>query len=215
MIKQCFCHSEEKARGRKMTFARRFVHRLSLGSFILVGFICRPAGAAIGSGSVYLMPMNCIELLPESATFTGFFEAVAKGSATRHRALSKKMFRILALREKIDNEVDNSRQPNPVDTLIQKTICFYRENKEPLKPVTFDDSSFIEFLQGSVKDLEAKVETTVFQVELERFQRQEYERRASKDRSIIESLQKEADKDADVSYDRISNAARRKVRANE
>lgn len=178
----------------------------------LVGLIPATGFCSLNPGSNYLMPINCLELLPDSSPFTGFFEAVARGSAAKDRALSKRLFKILSMRERISNVVDQNREPNPVDTLIQKTICFYREQKEPLKPITFDDVDFVKFLKSGLKDLEGKVDDTVFHVEYERYQRQEYERRASNNRGIIEKLQSEADRDAENTFDRISAAARRKVR---
>ena len=178
---------------------------------MILGFEGR---AAVAPGN-YLMPLNCLELLPDSSPFTGFFEAVARGMAGKDRQLSKRLFKILSLRDRIANQVDQNREPNPLDTLIQKTICFYREQKEPLKPITFDDADFIKFLKNGLKDLEGKVDDTVFHVEFERFQRQEYERRANKNRGTIEVLQREAERDAENSFDRISSAARRKVRVPE
>ena len=66
--------------------------------------------------------------------------------------------------------------------------------------------------EKSIICLGSAVWDTIFQVEYEKFQKQEFERRAEKARSLVGNLEKEADRDADDSYDRLSNAARRKAR---
>ena len=38
------------------------------------------------------------------------------------------------------------------DVLVRKTLCFYREQKEPLKPIAYDNAEFIKFL----KELQAQ-----------------------------------------------------------
>jgi hypothetical protein len=162
--------------------------------------------------AVYMMPMNCSELLPDSTNFLSFFDAVAKGTASEDKVLSKRLLRMLSLREKVNNIADLSRTPNPVDTLIQKTLCFYRVQKEPLKPIPFDDADFLHFLKTSLKDLETKIEDAVFQVQFEKFQREEYARRVQMNRNVIQALEKEADKDADRAFDRLSESAKRKAR---
>src|SRR5687768_12693389 len=84
-------------------------------------------------GGVFMLPLSCSELLPDPGPFINFFEAVARGSVTHDKAFSKRMFKILALREKLSNMTDRTREQNPVDDLIKRTLCFYREQKEPLK----------------------------------------------------------------------------------
>src|SRR5947209_14947948 len=89
------------------------------------------AEAAISSDSSYfLLPMSCAELLPDPAPYLGFFEAVGKGLVAKDRALSKRIFRVLSLREKLAEEPDRAREGNPVDVLIRKTLCYYREQKD-------------------------------------------------------------------------------------
>ncbi len=174
----------------------------------------RPSFALVSDPdqAVFMMPMNCAELLPDSSNFIGFFGSVARGTANQDKMLSRKLLRILALRERINDIADLSRQPNPVDTLIQKTICFYRVQKEPLKPVPFDDEDFLHFLKTSLKELETKVEDAVFQVQFEKFQREEYARRVQQNRNILQALEREADKDAGRTFDRLSSGAKRKAR---
>lgn len=159
-----------------------------------------------------MMPINCGELLPDASNFLSYFEAVARGAANQDRALSKRLLRLLALREKVNNIADLSRNPNPVDTLVQKTICYYRIQKDPLKPIPFDDPDLVEFLKSSLKDLETKVEDAVFQVQFEKYQREEYARRVQQNRAIIEALEKEAEKDANRMFDRLSESAKKKAR---
>lgn len=183
---------------------------------LLVGFAFLGSFPAWGAKSspdsaIYVMPMNCTELLPDTSVFIGFFDSVARGGATIDKALSKRLLRILSLREKVNDTADLSRQPNPIDTLIQKTICFYREQKEPLKQIPFDDPDFATFLKTSLKDLETKVEDAVFNVQFEKYQKEEYARRVQANRGVIEKLEREADTDADRAFDRLSNNAKRKA----
>lgn len=168
--------------------------------------------AAKPDNNVYMMPLNCGELLPDTTNFVGYFESVAKGLAGSDKAFSKRMLKLLSLREKVAEVVDLNRAPNPVDTLIQKTVCFYREQKEPLKPITFDDPNFLTFLKTSFKDLEGKVEDAVFNAQFEKYQREEYARRVQANRGAIETLEKEANRDADRVFDKISSNAKRKAR---
>jgi hypothetical protein len=171
------------------------------------------ARAAVSSDSAFfLLPMSCAELLPDPAPYLGFFEAVGKGLVAKDRALSRRIFRVLSLREKLSDEPDRAREGNPVDVLIRKTLCYYREQKEPLKVVTFDDAEFLKFLRPAMKELEAKLDDTIFEYEYERQQRMEYRRQLERNRGIVESVQREADRDAEREYDRLSSAARRKVR---
>lgn len=169
--------------------------------------------SAINEPGVYMMPMNCSELLPDNTPFTNFYQAVARAAVATDKAFAKRVLRLLALRDKIADTVERSRELNPVDTLLRKTVCFYRETKDPLRPVPFDDNDFIQFLKGSLKDLEVKVEDAVFQVEFEKYQRTEYERRVGQNQSAIQSLNRDATREAENSFERLSQAAKRKVRA--
>lgn len=180
----------------------------------LVAFAIFPdARAALAPDpGVYMMPMNCVELLPDPAPYLNFFGAVARGSVTSDRPFSRKLFRILALREKLQDYVEKNRGQNPVDILIQKTVCFYRQQKEPLKPVSSDDGVFIQFLKQSLVDLDKKVDDAVFDMEFERQQRQEYERAAQKNKGTVQMLEDEADRDADATFEKLSKKARRQVK---
>ncbi len=167
-----------------------------------------PARSADG---VYLMPMNCTELLPDHSLFIGFMEAVAKGQVTADRALSKRLFRILALREKMVDAAAKYRDSNPVDLLIRKTECFYREQKEPLAQVPFNDSQFLAFLRSNLKELETKIDDAILDWQIEQEQRGKYEAQLQKNQSLVESLRKEADREAKVAFEKLSSNAKRKV----
>lgn len=190
----------------------RYFQRAILGLLALSGNSADSQASTDLDSAVYMMPMNCGELLPETSGFLGFFDSVAKGAAYEDRALSKRLLRLISLREKINDAADLSRHPNPVDTLIQKTICFYRIQKEPLKAVAFDDEGFLHFIKSSLKDLEAKVEDAVFATQFERFQKEEFSRRVLANKDLIETLEREASKDAGRTFGRISDNAKRKAR---
>jgi hypothetical protein len=182
---------------------------------ILVGlfFAALPAWGIINPDTgVYMMPMNCGELLPDPAPYLNFFASVARNSVGTDRALSRRLFRVLSLREKIQENAEKKHTPNPIDMLVEKTVCFYREQKEPLKPVSSDDAEFVKFIKGAVADLENKVNDAVFTIEYDRQQRLEFERRARANKGIVQRLEDEADREADVSFEKLSKAARRKVK---
>jgi len=164
-------------------------------------------------GGVFIMPMSCAELLQDPAPFLGYFEAVAKGQVSKDRKFSRRLFRVLSLREKLGEATGRTREANPIDAIIRRTICFYREQKEPLKPVAFDDEEFLKFLRVSVKELEEKVDDSIFQWEFERQQRREYERRMKVSEGAAQTVSREAERDADLTYDRLTSAARKKVQS--
>jgi hypothetical protein len=184
--------------------------------FLTLLVLSLPLKAAIQPDSgVYMMPMNCSELLPDNAPFVNFFEAVALAAVEKDRAFAKRLLRVKALRERVSESVTRGKEQNPVDVIIRRSICFYREQKEPLKPVSFDDAGLMQFMKSSVKELEAKVEDAVFQTEFEKYQREEYERRVQRNFRALQSLEQEANREASFSYEKLSKAARKKVRIDE
>jgi hypothetical protein len=168
--------------------------------------------AAPTRGGVFMLPINCSELLPDNEPFVNFFEAVARGQADKDRNFSKRLFRVLSHREEIASSQDWASTQNPVDVLVRKTLCFYRQQKEPVKPITFDNPAIVRFLKQSLKDLEAKVEDAIFLSEFEREQRRHYEDLIHKNRRLIEGLRKEASKEANKTYKKIQKTAQRKAR---
>lgn len=188
---------------------------MRLASWLIL-FVAIPASAARTplnpESSSFLLPMSCAELLQDATPFLSFFEAVAQGMVAQDRKFSRRLFRVLSLRDKLGETTGRTREANPVDTLVRKTLCFYREQKEPLRPIPFDDPEFLKFLKAGLKDLEEKVDDTVFQWEFERQQRREYERKLKQNQGMVETVQKEAESDAERAFDRLSDAARKKVR---
>lgn len=179
--------------------------------WLLLLLVSNSGFAAISESGTYMMPMNCNELLPDNGPYVQFFDAVAHGQVALDKSLSKRLFRISSLREKVGDAAERSREQNPVDLVIRKSICFYREQKEPLQPIAFDNPGFVKFLKGALKDLENKVDDMVFQAEFERYQRREFERKVNKNKAMIEVLKKEADRDAERAFNKISSAAKKKI----
>ncbi len=175
--------------------------------------LCQTGWSAPLRGREVMLPMTCAELLPEVDPFTFFFEAVARGAVASKASLTKRMFRVLALKEKLAELGKRHKEDNPIDGLIRKTLCFYRENKDPARPVPFDDAIFLTFINDSIGDLERKAEDAVFQSEFSRLQREEYEKRLERNQGLIDQLRAEADHSAQKSYDQITQKARRKVLA--
>ena len=185
--------------------------------FLLVGVMSAVwfgsvAQAKVDSRPTYLLPTTCAELMPDSQPYLGFMEAVALGGAQSDRNFSKRVLRILALRTKLNEVSERARESNPIDRLIEKALCFYREQKEPLRPVPYDDPTFIKYLKESMRELELKVEDAVYQTEVERVQRKHYELQLQKNRELVEDLRNEAETQADRSYQRLSSSAQQKVK---
>ncbi len=208
------CQGSKPSQLGKKRERRANIMRISLYSLGLVlAFVGLPGYAALPpEGGVVMMPLNCGELLPDNAPYINFFEGVARNAISSDKTLAKRILRILALRDKLAEYVDRSRGQNPVDTLIRKTICFYREQKEPLKPIAVDDPDFLNFMKKSLPDLETKVDDSIFQAEFERYRRVELERQAQRNQGAMNSLEEQANHDADRSFENISKAARRKVK---
>lgn len=178
--------------------------------FLMVfGFITEVPSAY--AGEIFLMPMNCSELLPDNGPFIQFFDSVALGMLSKDRAFSKRLMRLKSLRTQVAETKEKGRDENPVDVLMRETICFYRKTKDPLKQIPFDDPDFISFLRKSVKTLEAKVEDAIFQLEYEKFQREIFEKKTQRNQALLRSIEKEALDDAARSFQKISRAAARKV----
>ena len=173
--------------------------------------VAAPAKGEAVDVSGFLLPMNCSELLPDNTPYVSFFESIARGMAARDRGLSKRLFRLLSLREKVADLADRNREQNPVDVLIRRTVCFYREQREPLKPIAYDDPDFLKFLRSALRDLEIKVEDVIFKWEKERAERRQYEQQLQKNRGVVDTLKREAEVDAERSYDRLSTGAKRKA----
>lgn len=178
-------------------------------------FVLASTGPAKAEGdrSVYALPMNCAELLPDPGPFLSFLGAVGKGLVTQDRSLSKRILVILALREKATDTAARANEQNPVDVLIKKTLCYYREQKEPLKLVPYDDKDFITYLRGSaLKELETHISKAVLDIEVERAQRRQFEVQMERTQDIVQRLEREAEREANANYKRLAEAAKRKVK---
>lgn len=157
------------------------------------------------------LPLNCSELMPEPTPYINFFEACGNklASTLEEKKYAIQVYKILYLRKKIMSE---TKDANPIDTLIQKTLCFYREQKEPLKAIAIDNPSFLVYLKSSLPELERKVNEVVYQIESERLRKEAYEKSLQKNNVIIEKIQDEAYKQANQSFDKISKKAKQKIK---
>ncbi len=182
----------------------------------LAAFLISAKGvhAAIGGADagVYLLPLECSELLPDNGPFLNFFEAVGRGNIRKDKNLSQRIFKVLAMRERLEQSGGQSRESNPVDLLVRKSLCFFREKKDPLRMVPYDDPQFLDFLRVSMGDLEKKIEEMIFQKEFDKAQRKEYERKLTENQELEDKVRGQAEVDADRNFDRLSKAARRKVK---
>ncbi len=164
------------------------------------------------SQPTYLLPTSCAELMPDASPYLGFMQAVALGSVSSDRNFSKRVLRILAMRGKLNEMSERARESNPIDKLIEKTLCFYREQKEPLRTVPYDDQAFSKYMKTSLRELELKVEDAVYQAEVERVQKKHYEIQLQKNREVVEELKIEAETQAEKSFERLSSSAKQKLK---
>jgi len=165
------------------------------------------------SHPTYLLPNTCYELMPDASPYLGFLEAVALGGVSHDRNFSKRLLRILAMRSKLNEVSERARESNPIDKLVEKTLCFYREQKEPLRVVPYDDEKFTAYMKTSLRELELKVEDAVYQAEVERVQKKHYEIQLQKNREVVEELKIDAEVQADKSFERLSSSAKQKVKS--
>ncbi len=177
----------------------------------LLGLLVSIALGAM-STPVYLLPMNCAELVPDSGPFMHFFESVASGIAANNRALSKRLFRVLSLRERVAVETGRVGDANPVDPLIRRFLCYYREQKDPLRIISYDDSEFLGYMKKELPNLEKQVDDSVYRVAFEEQSRIEFDRRLQLHQSLIEVVRDEAGREADLVFEKVIESARKKVK---
>ena len=158
--------------------------------------------------------MNCSELFPDNSTFLSYFEAVGRGQVAEDKVLSRKVFRILALRDQLNAAPELFEGTNPVDVLIRKTLCYYREQKDALQVVPYYDPKMIRYLKDSMKDLESKVDLAIFNCRFQQETKEALEKRAKKHEAIVRELKNEAQQSARQSFEKISREASKKARTN-
>jgi len=150
--------------------------------------------------------------MPDMDPYIQFFEAVARGQVGQNRSMSVRLFQILAMREKLHASSGKTQDNNPVDAYIKKSLCYYREQKEPLAPVAFDDPKFVQYMKSSILDLEKKVNEAILEWEVQKAQRNAYQNSLEKNHALVESLKRKAEIEADRTYRALSDKARRKTR---
>lgn len=170
--------------------------------------------SAFKENATYLLPLNCSELLPDNTAFLSYFEAVGRGQVISDKTLSRKIFRILALREKLNSTPDLFQGINPIDVLIRKTLCYYRQQKDALQVVTYYDPKMVTYLKDNMKDLEVKVDSAIFNCQFQQETKEALEKRAKKNEAIVQDYMKEAQKSANQSFEKITKEAARKAKAN-
>lgn len=188
----------------------------TLAALILLSItwgVTNPVQAALSPEmGVFMLPMNCSELLPDATPFLNFFEAIARANVLKDQKFTKRLLRVLALRDHFAESGDRSREQNPIDVLIRRTLCFYREQKEPSRPIGFDDAGLETFMRSSLGELEDKVKQAILQSEIERQQRLEYERKLKHNQHMVDRLEQEADEEADRTFTQLAKIARKKIR---
>jgi len=160
----------------------------------------------------YLLPLNCSELLPDNSAFVSYFDSVGRGQVVADKALSQKIFRILALRQKLNDSPSLFDGANPVDVVIRRTLCYYRQQKDALQPVPYYDPKILSFLKENIGELEKKVEAVILECQYKVISKELLETRAKKNQAMVESVKKQAEKTADQVFDKIHQQALRKAK---
>ncbi|NBW99016.1 hypothetical protein EBR03_05540, partial [bacterium] len=146
--------------------------------------------AAPTKETTYLLPLNCSELLPDNTPFLSYLESVAKGQVITDKTLSQKIFRILALRDKLNQASGLFEGPNPIDTVIRRTLCYYRQQKDALQPVPYFDPKILSFLKENIRELEKKVEAVIVECQYQVLNRERLAQKAQQEEEIQEELAK-------------------------
>lgn len=157
----------------------------------------------------FLLPLNCAELLPDTQPFLTFFGSVARSTVVTDSTLSKRMFRVLALREKIQ---ESGRDSGISDVLIRRTLCFYRQQKEPLAQVSYQDPDFVKYLRTALPELEKKLEDVILNIEIAKAEESHFQDQIERNQRSVERLERDAIREADSTYKKLSKVARSKVR---
>ena len=83
-----------------------------------------------------------------------------------------------------------------------------------MKPVTFDDANFISYLSSALKEVESKVDDIVYQWELDRVQKAQFEKIVEKNQHLIQKMKMEADEMAEAEVKKLSQKAKKNLKDN-
>lgn len=181
---------------------------VGLGIFFSINLL----GSPTKDTATYLLPFNCSELLPDNSAFLSFFESIARGQVVANKALSKKIFKVLALRDKLNQKPELFQGSNPLDALIARTLCYYREQKDALQIVPYYDPKLLEFLSQNIKDLEKKAEAVILDLQVQILNKEELGRRARQNEALVAAERESAEQSANRMFDQIAQEAQRKAK---
>lgn len=167
---------------------------------------------AKGTEPQILLPLNCSELLPDHSTFLGYFESVGRGQVTRNKRLSQRIFKVLALRQKLQDSTSLYQGRNPIDALVRGTLCFYRQQKDALSPVPFDSPAIVSFISESMNELEGKVEAVILETEYRKAVGAILRKKAQMNEEIIDQEKQLAARKAQELFKVLSDKALRKAK---
>lgn len=159
----------------------------------------------------YLLPLNCSELLPNESSFLSYFESVGRGQVATNKRLSERIFRILALREKLQESSSWVEGRNPIDDLIRRTLCFYRQQRDALSPVPFDSAEIVSFISQNIKELESKIEAAVLEIEYRKAKEDILKKKAQKYQQLVEKEKQIANRKARELFEALSRKAAKKA----
>jgi hypothetical protein len=80
--------------------------------------------------------------------------------------------------------------------------------------VTFDDANFISYLSSALKEVESKVDDIVYQWELDRVQKSQFEKIVEKNQHLIQKMKMEADEMAEAEVKKLSQKAKKNLKDN-
>lgn len=160
----------------------------------------------------YLLPLNCSELLPQEASFLSYFESVGKGQVATNKKLSERIFRILALRDQLQESSSLIEDRNPIDELVRRTLCFYRQQKDALSPVPFDSPEMVSFIGQNIRELESKVEAVILEIEYRKASQDILKRKAQRHQRLVDKEKQIAARKARELFETLSRKAVNKAK---
>jgi hypothetical protein len=72
----------------------------------------------------------------------------------------------------------------------------------------------VSYLKENMKDLEAKVDSAIFNCQFQQETKEALEKRAKKNEALVQDYMKEAQKSANQSFEKITKEAARKAKVN-
>ena len=186
--------------------------------FLVVGAVCGvlfvSSAPAENPSLQFLLPVNCAELLPDNDEFLGFLETVAGNLVATDKALAQRLFKMLAMRQKLleDNQPEEQAVAHKMETYLRRFLCYYREQGDPLRQIMFDDPGVLAYIKKNLPSLEQKINEILKQGQRHLKDRDRYEAQLRRLEGQISALKIEARRQAEKTVAKVRYLAQRPER---